>query len=888
MGLYDSNRQIRLTVVDGSIRTGLFAVDGSWNIVLNAGTGAKLGAYHVCGALNATVTTDPFAGYYSANNSMNVILNASGTGYTPVDAGGNRQPTYFFSATGSDANDGRTVTTPKQTLTAFNALPLTSADYVAFKGGDTFAGTMTIPAGGSAASPLLITSYGTGQATISAAINTNGIQATDFSYITIVNLNVVGAGGTSGIGIALTYTAVDGVSPKIINCNVSGFAGDGIKVLANEPRIVTSPLISGCVVDACTVGQLASTAGINLRGTSGAQSRGHYNVVNGLITGCLAKNNPGVAGHTNWCGSGIYLANATNCVVTNCVADNNGTLSNNSAGPSGIWMFDSIGCTIQYCESKNTKSAGGDGGGYDLDGACVNCILQYNYSHDNVGYGFMSFTFDNALVPASSNNTIRYNISARDGLGGMRIINSPANGTTGQAHNNVIYLSNATGVCLKLEYNGAGYNWKINNNIFVRENAAAGDILLTSGAPTGTTLTGNDYWTPNTFRITWSGVAHATYAAWQAASNQELILAANVGFNANPVFLGSQSSTYVTGLDNFRIQETSPVFNTAVNIFTNYAINPGTVDYFGNPISTSGPWCGGIGGSKSAVKSAVITTTGLQNYTIPSDFVTLYAIEGIGAGGSVNTNLSLGAGGGGGYFKSTAPSLAANQVVRVGVGAAVATSDGGDTFFNASSLADAVSRGAGVAGAAQGGKTNANTVGGLGGQASAGVGQIKYSGGNGGSGTTGFAAGGGGAAGSFGAGANGADGGLAGAGCGGGGGANSGLVGITGAATIGGNGGKGPYGFGAGSGTGTIGNPGANGGGGGGAGNGGGTGGIGGSGSDWNDAGTLRGAGGGAGGGSGASGTETGGLYGGGAGGKHLASGANGVLRFLYHTALSA
>lgn len=83
MGIYDSNRQVRLNVVDGSTRTGLYSTDGAWNIVLTSST-TKLYSSHPCGALYATITTDPYAGYYASNNTMNVILNTAGTGYTTV------------------------------------------------------------------------------------------------------------------------------------------------------------------------------------------------------------------------------------------------------------------------------------------------------------------------------------------------------------------------------------------------------------------------------------------------------------------------------------------------------------------------------------------------------------------------------------------------------------------------------------------------------------------------------------------------------------------------------------------------------------------------------------------------------------------------------------
>ncbi len=53
------------------------------------------------------------------------------------------------------------------------------------------------------------------------------------------------------------------------------------------------------------------------------------------------------------------------------------------------------------------------GAGFDFDGGCTNSTLQYNYSHDNYGAGYLLAQFDNA--PLMKNITIRYNISENDG-----------------------------------------------------------------------------------------------------------------------------------------------------------------------------------------------------------------------------------------------------------------------------------------------------------------------------------------------------------------------------------------------------------------------------------------------------------------------------------------
>lgn len=89
MPTYNPSGQINLTVVGGTVPAGHYAADGSWNIVVNAGTGGPIGLYHPSGAYNAVVVADPGSPYYAANGSMNVIANAaSPSGFSPVQPRG--------------------------------------------------------------------------------------------------------------------------------------------------------------------------------------------------------------------------------------------------------------------------------------------------------------------------------------------------------------------------------------------------------------------------------------------------------------------------------------------------------------------------------------------------------------------------------------------------------------------------------------------------------------------------------------------------------------------------------------------------------------------------------------------------------------------------------
>lgn len=85
MTLYNADGQRQITIVSGSSYTGLYAVDGSWNGVLDTTPAVLKGAQHPCGALNVQVTTDPGSVTYAPNGSRFVI--ASSNGYALVGGG---------------------------------------------------------------------------------------------------------------------------------------------------------------------------------------------------------------------------------------------------------------------------------------------------------------------------------------------------------------------------------------------------------------------------------------------------------------------------------------------------------------------------------------------------------------------------------------------------------------------------------------------------------------------------------------------------------------------------------------------------------------------------------------------------------------------------------
>ena len=104
--------------------------------------------------------------------------------------------------------------------------------------------------------------------------------------------------------------------------------------------------------------------------------------------------------------------------------------------------------TIQFCKVHDMATANNaDGGGFDLDGATTNSVLQYNVSWNNHGYGYQLYDF---FWGPHQNNTVRYNVTIGDGK-----VTSSRRPTPGQGvlvgfgnlinesfHHNVAYVEN--------------------------------------------------------------------------------------------------------------------------------------------------------------------------------------------------------------------------------------------------------------------------------------------------------------------------------------------------------------------------------------------------------------------------------------------------------------
>lgn len=159
-------------------------------------------------------------------------------------------------------------------------------------------------------------------------------------------------------------------------------------------------------------------------------------------------------------------------------------------GSAAIWVTRGKNCIVQHNEAMNTKALEGnaDGTGFDIDMDAIDCIVQYNYSHDNEG-GFMLFVD----ASNSSGSIVRYNISQNDKTRIFMIAGGVTPKT--QIYNNTIYVGSGlnTNIIEHTWDDGGDINasWTFKNNIVYNLGSGIYQIPGTGGTFEGNLYYGN-------------------------------------------------------------------------------------------------------------------------------------------------------------------------------------------------------------------------------------------------------------------------------------------------------------------------------------------------------------------------------------------------------------
>lgn len=509
---------------------------------------------------------------------------------------------YYVSPLGDNRKSGKNPAEAWKTIAQLNTMAFNPGDKILFEGGQTFAGTLLLDDNdlGAPDKPILISSYGTGVATINAS-QKDGILIRNTAGLTISKLKIMGSGASSnkGSGISIVNNLWGNVSLdylRIDSVEVAGFGMYGIGIQGAKWKSG----FNDCQITYSSVHDNAE-AGLYVLGIFDyfSHSYAHRDFI---VHHVLAYNNFGKSGpeiqHT---GSGIILSDVENGLIERCVAHHNGKRCNsNQGGPVGIWVWDSNNITIQYCESYANSTGGKkDGGGFDLDGGTTNSVMQYNYSHDNAGSGYLFAQFPYARK--SENNTARYNISQNDGR---------KNNTAGiyfwgdfrhtYVYNNTVYVADSPTSkpsAIRFEHNELAPSHQnylpsdvtFFNNIFV---TTSGLTMITQPYDIPTAIfRNNNYYSPNSsIKIIWGHNTYSTLNDWRQKAKQEMDKTTAYGFSEDPHLVNVGKGEAINSADSlnklrfYDLLPNSPMIDKGLNPSTFPQLHSATVDFHGNKI----------------------------------------------------------------------------------------------------------------------------------------------------------------------------------------------------------------------------------------------------------------------------------------------------------------
>lgn len=480
---------------------------------------------------------------------------------------------YIDYQQGNDYNDGLSPLAPLKSFTSIQD-SLVSGDTILFRGLTQYEKSLDLHNFGADDPPLVITSYGSGKAIISAG-NSYGLYMSNCRNIIVENLIFSGSGRLSG-NTNNGVIVEDCQDIHLNNLDITGFQHSGL-------------LLQG----ACKDIEVTRIHAYN-NGFAGIHVYGKYpdkhQCKNIYIGHCKAKNNPGDPTISdNHSGNGIIVGACDSVIIEYCEALENGwDMPRKGNGPVGIWAWHADHVIIQHCISHDNKTAEGaaDGGGFDLDGGVTNSYIQYCVTYNNEGAGFGIFEYTGASQ--WKNNTLRYNISINDGIKngntGVMFWNGTGNSELlrdAYIYNNVFYNSAGGGT-------GAMYLDNYHKNILFANN-----IFLTNG-PTffgqssNSVYLGNVYWN---FGKSFTLEGYSSFQSWVDGTGQEMFKNSLVGMNADPllvnpglVTLTDPDSINLKTLGGFMLTAESPVINKGLDLLGTLSIDPGDSDIFGNEI----------------------------------------------------------------------------------------------------------------------------------------------------------------------------------------------------------------------------------------------------------------------------------------------------------------
>jgi len=523
---------------------------------------------------------------------------------------------FYVSPSGDDRNPGTSRARPWKTIARVNGGSYRAGDRILLEGGKSFTGTFVFSpknARGSATSPVTVSSYGKGRATIASP---NGLLARDVAGLRITKLRFAGrrpASGGSGIAfLNLGKAKLAGI--HVSDVEVSGYTNSILIYAVKPPAQYRGVRIERVSVHDNAQGPVL----FGWLGRASTLDNNRFGLEDIVVREMQSFRNTG-AGLKNGYGAGLVVLNADRVAIErNVIHDNGGANPEQTPnGPSGITVYDARNLLVQenevYRQRFDVKNQTDNSG---MDIWARDAVIQYNYVHDNEGWGFVFGSSDPKVTGPgiswlSSDITMRYNVAENNGRplpkSEAQIKYSFASILMfGQIerfeiYNNTFFRSGVTtvshpdllqGMIYLVDVPGVGRPWAnvhLRNNVFVTE----GDLVpIEVPRPTAgrdLRLEGNAYIAlGGQSTIKWGDLSYRI-ADWTAATGQETVAGRPTAIIAGPDALcaaGQGRTMFPRGLralGAYRLRGDSPLVDRALDLRAS-AVKVGPRDYFGNPV----------------------------------------------------------------------------------------------------------------------------------------------------------------------------------------------------------------------------------------------------------------------------------------------------------------
>ncbi|WP_157638019.1 right-handed parallel beta-helix repeat-containing protein [Flexithrix dorotheae] len=320
---------------------------------------------------------------------------------------------YINPSGGNDKHNGKSPDAAWKSSKPLESIFLKPGDSLLVLANDTLTGGIFLEnAQGSREQPIVISRYGTGNnPVIDGDENKAAIHITNPEFITVEHLVITNPKGENGIlmeakdagelsQVRIDHVEVYAVFDEAANISYPPKTKGGIVFKANKDE--KPSWWNGIIIENCHLHDL---------GSCGISIGSDYKVNKGIADGEVTYPILGVSIRNNK----IHDIVRDGAIIRQC---KDGIMEYNEvwrtglvAISNGIWWYDSDHCILQFNEGYQCKAAfDRDGAPFSIDNSSTNCIIQYNYSHDNEGPGYMLFGHDDN----GHDNIIRHNISVND------------------------------------------------------------------------------------------------------------------------------------------------------------------------------------------------------------------------------------------------------------------------------------------------------------------------------------------------------------------------------------------------------------------------------------------------------------------------------------------